>query len=227
MFDRILPRREVIFCQKNSPLHGRSFQTTIKPKLLLPSLFPWKPQVSTSQTTWRKKNLLFHPMRICVCLSCLCTHLYKNITVQIFYFGFPEYKLICLHMRDFFTNVLSFLKGPQNLVFFHAVRIDCEWIWLSIILVFAVMEVSAVKVTKDQPAMTYPSFKDQKWQDDQITIPMENIEAMSDGGKDFCVWEISHLSKSSFSMKFPWVIVTCGWLGYDPLGMRSKFIVIW
>ncbi|XP_048757529.2 adhesion G protein-coupled receptor L3-like isoform X2 [Ostrea edulis] len=44
------------------------------------------------------------------------------------------------------------------------------------------MEVSAVKVTKDQPAMTYPSFKDQKWQDDQITIPMENIEAMSDGG---------------------------------------------
>ena len=45
------------------------------------------------------------------------------------------------------------------------------------------MEVSAVKVTKDKPNVTYPSSKDPKWRDDQITIPMEDIEAMSDEGK--------------------------------------------
>ncbi|XP_062578601.1 adhesion G protein-coupled receptor L2-like [Saccostrea cucullata] len=44
------------------------------------------------------------------------------------------------------------------------------------------MEVSAVKVAEDKPALTYPSSRDQKWTDDQITIPMENIEALSDDG---------------------------------------------
>lgn len=45
------------------------------------------------------------------------------------------------------------------------------------------MEVSAVKVTRDKQAVTYPSSKNQKWKDDQITIPMEDIEALSEGGK--------------------------------------------
>lgn len=46
-----------------------------------------------------------------------------------------------------------------------------------------VMEVSAVKVMKDKPSVTYPSSENQKWKDDQITIPMEDIEALSEGGK--------------------------------------------
>lgn len=45
------------------------------------------------------------------------------------------------------------------------------------------MEVSAVKVTKDKHAVTYPSSENQKWRDDQISIPMEDIEALSKGGK--------------------------------------------
>eukprot|EP00105_Crassostrea_gigas_P018468 XP_011436606.2 PREDICTED: latrophilin Cirl [Crassostrea gigas] len=44
------------------------------------------------------------------------------------------------------------------------------------------MEVSAVNVTRDKPAVTYPSYENQKWKDDQITIPMEDIEALSEGG---------------------------------------------
>ena len=44
------------------------------------------------------------------------------------------------------------------------------------------MELSAVKVTKDKLHVTYPSSKDPKWRDNQITIPMEDIEAMSDEG---------------------------------------------
>lgn len=44
------------------------------------------------------------------------------------------------------------------------------------------MEVSAVKVMRDKPSVTYPSSENQKWKDDQITIPMEDIEALSEGG---------------------------------------------
>ena len=78
---RILLRQEVMFYLRSSLPPGESFQKTIRPKLLLPSWFPWKPPDFTLQTTWKRKNLLFPQMRISV------SGIFIFITWLVTYYG--------------------------------------------------------------------------------------------------------------------------------------------